>query len=103
MIKTWDIFDTLIARRCVHPHNIFRIVEQVTKLKNFTALRITAEQNLVKRGVTYNFDDIYKEFGKITNAPEKLCDELKALEIKVELDQCIPITENLRQVKSGVF
>ena len=101
MLKSWDIFDTLIARRCIHPHNIFRIIEQVTKLKNFTALRITAEQNLVKRGVNYNFDDIYKEFGKITNSPEKLCEELKALEIKVELDQCIPITENLRQVKAG--
>ena len=101
MLKSWDIFDTLIARRCIHPHNIFRIVEQVTKLENFTALRIKAERNLIDRGINYNFDDIYKEFGKITNAPEKLCAELKALEIKVELDQCMPITENLRQVKAG--
>ena len=101
MLKSWDIFDTLIARRCIYPHNIFRIVEQISRITNFANIRIVAEQNLAKKGIIYNFDDIYEEFRKLTNASEKLCDELKTLEIKTEIDQCIPITENLRQVKAG--
>ena len=101
MIKSWDIFDTLIARKFVSPRSVFEIVEQISKIKNFMAIRIAAEQNLVRQGLNYNIEDIYKEFQRITNAPENLCDSLKNLEVKVELDQCIPITENLRQVKAG--
>ena len=101
MMKSWDIFDTLIARKSVSPRSVFAIVEQVSKIKNFMAIRIAAEQNLVRQGLNYNIEDIYKEFQRITNAPENLCDSLKNLEVKVELDQCIPITENLRQVKAG--
>ena len=101
MLKSWDIFDTLIARRCVVPQKIFSIVEQILNVRNFVPIRGTAEHNVAVRGINYNLDDIYEEFHRITNAPEKLCEELKALEIKVELEQCIPITENLRQVKAG--
>lgn len=101
MLKSWDIFDTLIARKCVFPRSVFAIVEQVGKVKNFATARIAAEQNLVKQGLNYNLDDIYKELQRIAKAPKELCDGLKNLEIKVELDQCIPITENLRQVKAG--
>lgn len=101
MLKSWDIFDTLIARRCIYPHNIFRIVEQISRITNFANVRIVAEQNVAKQNKNYTLDEIYEEFGKLTNAPEKLCDELKTLEIKTEIDQCIPITENLRQVKAG--
>ena len=100
-MKTWDIFDTLIARRCIYPQVIFNIVSQVTHIENFPQIRIAAEQNLARHGVNYNLDDIYEEISKICSAPKNLCDELKSLEVQVELDNCIPITENLRQVKAG--
>ena len=101
MLKTWDIFDTLIARRCVVPQMIFSLVENVSQVKNFVPVRSASEYNVATRGINYNLDDIYDEFRKLTNAPQNLCDKLKELEIEVELDQCIPITENLKQVKSG--
>lgn len=100
MLKTWDIFDTLIARRCVLPQGIFHIIEQISKVQGFTQARIAAEGNNVKRG-NYNFDDIYEELQRLTNAPKNLCDSLKKLELDVELEQSIPITENIRQVKAG--
>ena len=100
MLKTWDIFDTLIARRCISPQAIFQIVEQISKIQNFTQARIVAEGNLARRG-KYNFDDIYNEFRTLTGAPKNLCDALKKLELDVEFDQSIPITENIRRVKSG--
>ena len=101
MLKSWDIFDTLITRKCVNPLSVFAIIEINYKIKNFATLRFKAEQNLLIRNLNYNFDDIYKEFSRITEIPKDFCDYIKNLEIKVELEQCIPITENLRQVKAG--
>ena len=100
MIKTWDIFDTLIARRCIFPKNIFQIVEQITKIEGFAQVRTLAESNASKRG-NYNLDDIYEEFQELLDAPKTLCDDLKDLECDIEFEQSIPITENIRQVKSG--
>ena len=100
MLKSWDIFDTLIARRCVFPQNIFAIVEKLSNVQGFVSARMVAEQNLFSRG-NFTFDDIYEEFQRITSAPKNLCDALKKLELDVEFEQSIPITENIRQVKSG--
>ena len=101
MLKTWDIFDTLIARRCIASVNVFKIMEQVTKIAGFTNVRLFAERNLINRGENYTLDDIYKEFLNITDATPQLCDNLKKLECDTEIEQAIPITENILQVKSG--
>lgn len=101
MLKSWDIFDTLIARRCIFPQNIFRIVEQISKVTNFTNARVAAEQNVARRIPNYTPEDIYTELKNMFNVSQELCDKLKSLEIQTEIDQCIPITENLRQVKAG--
>ena len=50
MLKTWDIFDTLIARRCISPQNIFQIVEQAGKVHGFVQSRLLAERNLFTGG-----------------------------------------------------
>jgi len=101
MLRTWDIFDTLIARRCIFPKEIFRIVEQTSNVGNFAQTRIAAEQNVLARGKNCTLDLIYEELQRITNAPKDFCDALKKLECDVEVDQSIPITENIRQVKAG--
>ena len=100
MLRTWDIFDTLIARRCISPQAVFQIVEQVSKINGFVKARIAAEKVASSQG-SYWLDDIYAEFQKLTGASQNICDNLKKLECDVELNQCIPITENLRKVKSG--
>jgi len=100
MIKTWDIFDTLIARRCISPNIIFQIVENVSKMNGFVKARITAERNVLMRG-NCNLDSIYEEFRVLTNTPKNICDALKKLECNVEYEQSIPITENILQVKAG--
>ena len=100
MLKTWDIFDTLIARRCVFPHIVFQIVERKSNIQGFTQVRMVAEKNVSSHG-NYNLINIYEEFKRLTKAPENLCDALKKLECDVELEQSIPITENIRQVKAG--
>ena len=101
MLKTWDIFDTLIARRCIIPAQIFQIVEESMGSTGFVQARLVAAQNVHSRGEKYTFDDIYDELQKITGVDANTCERFKQREIEVEIDQCIPITENLQQVKSG--
>ncbi len=101
MLKTWDIFDTLIARRCIEPRLVFHIMEQRLKLSGFTQARIAASQNIAKTLNNYSLDDIYSEFGRITNLDQNTCNNLKNIEYQTEIEQAIPITENILQVKSG--
>lgn len=61
---------------------------------------MAAERNVAARG-NYTIDDIYNELLKITNLDENACRTLKEIEFATELEQAIPITENLRQVKSN--
>ncbi len=101
MLKTWDIFDTLIARRCILPQAVFQIMEQVTKFSGLMQTRIFAEQQIARRGVNYTLDDIYSELEKISELNKEVCNILKGIEIQTEIEQAIPITENILQVKAG--
>lgn len=80
---------------------IFRIIDKQYKVDGFYDTRIKAEQNLLARGDMFTLDDIYDELRRITNADQALCEKLKALECAVEMDQAIPIVENINRVKSG--
>lgn len=101
MLRTWDIFETLITRRCIFPQAVFHIVEQISGVGNFAQVRMAAERNLYERKINFTLDMIYDELQRITNIPQNACDALKKLECDVELDQSIPITENILQVKAG--
>ena len=101
MLRSWDIFDTLIARRCIFPQNVFKIVEQISKINGFMNVRIAAEQSIIKEGKNFKLDDIYDVMTKISNVSDELADKLKKLECDIEVEQAIPITENLNKIKSG--
>ena len=63
---SFDIFDTLLKRDVVKPIDVFGIIGEKIKDKNFSQLRITAEEKVRnesgKEEVT--LDDIYQELGK---------------------------------------
>ncbi len=101
MLRTWDIFDTLIARKCVFPHIVFQIMEQISKINGFANIRGAAADFAVKKDKSCNLDDIYNAMCKISNIPYQIAEKLKQLECDIEIDQAIPITENVNQVKSG--
>ncbi|MBS1023534.1 hypothetical protein JK207_16235 [Gluconobacter cerinus] len=96
-IKTFDIFDTLIARRCFHPDNIFVAVEKTTKFENFFTIRKQAEYNLINKG-DYDLYDIYEEFQKISCINDEKKKSLLNEELNCEFNNIIPIKENLDKV-----
>ncbi len=98
-VRSFDIFDTLIARNCIDPHRIFERVERVTQQAGFAGDRVSAEQRVAGR--TYNLDDIYNELAKARGWPQSVRDAVQAAEIEAELDAVVPIAENLAQVRDG--
>ncbi|AJQ29643.1 hypothetical protein [Pelosinus fermentans] len=99
---SWDVFDTLIARRCIHPYGIFHIVEQETRMTGFAKARIQSEQCVAARKCeTYTIDDIYEEIISSYKVDPSIGARLKELEINTEIEQAIPIVENIKKVKPG--
>lgn len=85
-MKSWDCFDTLIARRFFHPTSIFDEVAARIGVPDFTARRISAE-----RTSDQTYQGIYRNLPGID--PD--------IEQQVEMEHCFPIVENLQQVRDG--
>jgi hypothetical protein len=98
-INSFDIFDTLIARKCVAPSSIFDIVADKIEYSQFKEQRIIAEKNIISKD--YTFNDIYEEFAKITGLSAEQIEDIKRLELATELEQCIPIKQNIDLVQDG--
>ncbi len=98
-MNTFDIFDTLIARKCVHPQIIFTQVEIRSGLSGFANARLEAEKSLA--GTDYGFDDIYVQLTPLLSIDSARAESLKQLEFEVELANVIPIQVNLGKVSDG--
>ncbi|MBB2203811.1 hypothetical protein [Gluconacetobacter takamatsuzukensis] len=99
IIDTFDVFDTLIGRRCVMPLEIFSLVEKKTGVAGFAKARRAAELNLIGR--PYTFDDIYDELARIFDPAKENLQLLKTAEVEEELENVIPISENIQKVNNG--
>lgn len=87
-MKSWDCFDTLIARRYYNPKTIFDTVGKLLGDKNFREKRIAAEKASNK-----TYSDIYKRLPGID----------PNIEFNVELEHNFPIMENMLQVEDGDY
>jgi|GEM_PF-496807 len=99
VIKSFDVFDTLIARRCLEPRRIHEHVEMAFGIRGFARLRREAE--IAVSVHDYGLDDIYRALGQSQGWDSSLLDSLKQAEINTELEQVIPIAENLALVRDG--
>ncbi|MEM6603495.1 MAG: HAD-IA family hydrolase, partial [Pseudomonadota bacterium] len=103
-VVSFDVFDTLLDRPVLKPTDIFYLVEKKVRsyLDNdpnfpFTEIRISAEkrarEKLKKDFPTYqdiNFDEIYYQFQEITGLSHDQVENIKALELEVELKYLAP-------------
>ncbi len=85
-ILSFDIFDTLIARKIYEPEHIFKIVENVLLSQNirldFYKNRIEAAKKCAKYA---SIDDIYKKFSeKMGNGAGAEIDRIQKLELDTE-------------------
>lgn len=102
-MRSFDVFDTLIARRCILPTTIFEIVGHKIGAANFCRVRVEVERQLQERSVEggYTIDDIYELLAKTAGLSAETADGIKQMELAEELDQAIPIVENLKRVSNG--
>jgi hypothetical protein len=98
-IASFDVFDTLIARRCITPEGVFARVERTHPMVGFAALRRLAEHSLA--GQPYRITDIYARLAALAGLSAAQADALLASEIAAERAELIPIAENLQQVCDG--
>lgn len=79
-VTSFDIFDTIVARRVDKPTDIFDIVEVETKFEHYKQKRIMAE-TLSNNGNIY---DIYNKFKELTGINDETKNALMNIEIDTE-------------------
>lgn len=115
-LYSFDVFDTLIARRTATPEGIFALMQQkLTEqehvcwyperiVRNFYLLRIEAEKVARNTYITEEVKDItlrqiYECFLRMEDLSEVQVQELMALEVAVESENILPIPENIEKVR----
>lgn len=92
-MNSFDVFDTLIARRYIHSDYIWEKMGRDIDIPNFAALRKQANYG--------NFNNIYDQMVQNNSIPGHLKKQLMELEIQYEQDTIFPIKENMVQVNHG--
>jgi hypothetical protein len=99
-IQSFDLFDTLVARRCYDPLEVFRSVEVKSGIAGFAERRHLVEMSIFGRQ-DYGLDDIYALLvgeGFVTEATATL---LRILELEEEWSTLFPIQEVVAFVNAG--
>jgi glycosyltransferase involved in cell wall biosynthesis len=97
--NSFDVFDTLIARRCVEPWRIFEQVGVKLGRPDFTQARIASEAQLAGRD--YTLHDIYQQLAASWTLTPGEAETLQSAEIAAELENVIPIEENMVKLQHG--
>lgn len=119
-LYSFDIFDTLISRKVLDPIGIHYYVKEKIEsenygfdkyfVANYPELRRSAELNLreyytrtkIARKslkVEIQFDEIFKRLQSVYSITDEQIEILKKLEIAAELENVIPLTDQIDKVK----
>lgn len=96
--RSFDIFDTLISRRCIWPGAVFEAVEQRSGRAGFAHARRWAERALGDQ--EYTLADIYGVLAQALGLRPEEANALLALEVEVELDNVIPVADAIARVQA---
>ena len=100
LVRSWDVFDTLIARRCGTHDEIFEIMGKTLGL-DFRVTRIRAEVAARKSKYEITIEDIYDEIQREKGWTIQERKRAQELEISTEFSNVIPIAENMSLVRDG--
>lgn len=96
-IQSWDLFDTLIGRKCGTPLRVFLQRARELGDDQFVVKRMKAEKALQAKGVAYSLQDIYEEF--FNTKDTKDIKEFAEREFELELENVFPIKRFVEQVR----
>lgn len=98
VVQSFDMFDTLITRRCVTPTALFEEVGAACGRRDFAAARIAAERRSAETG-PFNLEAIYRTLHGIGYCDVDTAQRLMGAEIDAEFDNAIPVARNLAAVR----
>jgi hypothetical protein len=101
LIQSFDVFDTLVARRSVEPRRVLDRLEARAGLPGLAAARLAADQRLGSRRKPHDLYAIWQEVQRAFGLDDATTRRLLDLEVQLEHDEVIPIVENLTQVRDG--
>lgn len=109
MIRSYDVFDTLITRGVYEPRDIFLLLGHdlvkngiVDSKEKFFEIRVAAERSarLTSSYAEITLDEIYAELCRLTGWPETILAECKQREQELEKLFARPIAKNLDELAS---
>ena len=96
-IVSFDVFDTLITRKVLHPTDVFSLVSLFAEQRmiisfDFRELRLEAEKSLAESEFknSYSILDIYKEIAQRGNLTEEDASQLLGIELEAEEKLVVP-------------
>ena len=95
-VNSFDIFDTILARKVNNPEDIFSIIEKQFPFPNFKEYRQNSQNHS-----NHTIDDIYIKFHELYNIDKEQCDRLKQYEIETEISYSYLIQTNYNRVNDG--
>src|SRR5260221_213730 len=99
--NSFDVFDTLIARRCVDPRHVLDKLAACAGIPVLAAARLAADRQLGAEGRPYTLTEIWQQVGQALGLDTPTIQRLMALEIAIEHEEVIPIPENIALVRDG--
>jgi len=95
-LRSFDLFDTLLARLYYTPTSTFELVEKNFPFPNFSLFRVAAQSTS-----DGTLPGIYRRLQEMIDLTDEESARLMAFEFEMELSQIFPIQENLAQVSDG--
>ncbi|RYE61714.1 MAG: hypothetical protein EOO82_01310, partial [Oxalobacteraceae bacterium] len=96
-IQSFDLFDTLVARRCYEPLAVFRSLEVKSGIANFAERRHAVEMSIFGRRA-YGIDDIYDLLVAEAFLTRKQANVIRLMELEEEWANLFPIAELVANV-----
>jgi hypothetical protein len=100
-VNTFDVFDTLIARRGVGPHAALDRLEAAAGMPGLKAARLAADRRLWDRGRPYTLADLWDEVRAELHLDAASAARLLELEVRLEHAEVVPVAANLALVRDG--
>jgi tetratricopeptide (TPR) repeat protein len=98
-IKSFDVFDTLITRRCVDPRQQQYMLEARAGIRGLAVARMAADERLGGRGQPYSLCDIWREVERTMSLDAATVDRLHKMEMEIEYQEVIDIETVVTHVR----